>query len=277
MNAKELPALQSELETLERGLSALLAGGDEQLLSWQGAVTSNLLDELAWLRRALVVDEVTFGDLPPSARQRLVAQDGASLTVIKPAHDISEVSALSEFIASVRSVAPQATGRPVVEWGVGGIVLSSFQQALLFAVVSITLVILLVMRSFRNTGLIILPLMLTAIGALAFGVLADQQVNMASILVWPLIFGLGVDNGIHVVDRYLGEGDVEHLMHSSTPRAVVLSTLTTFGAFAALSLSPHAGTASIGMLLAVSIGLLLLFTIFLLPVLLAKAGRQGMG
>ena len=46
-------------------------------------------------------------------------------------------------------------------------------------------------------------------------------------------------------------------MHSSTPRAVMLSTLTTIGAFAALSLSPHQGTASVGILLATAVGLLL--------------------
>ena len=101
-----------------------------------------------------------------------------------------------------------------------------------------------------------------------------MPLNMASILVMPLIFGLGVDNGIHVVDRYLGDHDVDHLLHSSTPRAVLLSTLTTIGAFAALSFSPHAGTASIGMLLTISVGFLLIFTIFLLPVLLSSTDES---
>ena len=59
-------------------------------------------------------------------------------------------------------------------------------------------------------------------------------------------------------------------MRSSTPRAVVLSTLTTLGAFASLSLSPHHGTASIGILLTIAVCLLLLFTVVLLPVLLAR-------
>ena len=58
-------------------------------------------------------------------------------------------------------------------------------------------------------------------------------------------------------------------MHSSTPRAVMLSTLTTIGTFAALMLSPHQGTASIGLLLTLAVGLLLLLTIFVLPVLLS--------
>ena len=131
------------------------------------------------------------------------------------------------------------------------------------------------MRRVSAVLLILLPLALSAVLTLALGVLFGLSINMANILVIPLIFGLGVDNGIHVVDRYLGEGDVDHLMHSSTPRAVLLSTLTTIGAFAALSLSPHAGTASIGILLTIAVGLLLLITLFLLPVLLT-AGKRAL-
>ena len=98
---------------------------------------------------------------------------------------------------------------------------------------------------------------------------------MASVLVLPLIFGLGVDNGIHMVERYRTQSHGElSFMQSSTPRAVLLSTLTTIGTFAALMLSPHAGTASIGFLLTVAVGYLLVFTVFLLPLLLSLLGSR---
>ena len=142
----------------------------------------------------------------------------------------------------------------------------------MFALASIGLILLLALRKIRVTFLVLCPLVLAALCSFALGVVLDLPINMANILVLPLIFGLGVDNGIHVVDRYLGEGDVDHLMHSSTPRAVLLSTMTTIGAFAALSISPHMGTASIGLLLTISIGFLLVFTVFLLPVLLEVVG-----
>ena len=182
------------------------------------------------------------------------------------------MAALNEFIQEVRSVEPSATGRPVIEWGVGNIVLDSFQQAVGYALLGISIVLLVVLRSVPATLLVVCPLLLAGAGTFALGVWFGQSVNMASVLVLPLIFGLGVDNGIHVVDRYLHQRgmhadsaalQVDALMHSSTPRAVLLSTMTTIGAFAALSISPHQGTASIGLLLAVSIGLLLLLTLYL--------------
>ncbi len=254
------------------GLAAMAQAEDSAWLTWQRGVIDNLQEELAWLRRAVAVAEVEFTDLPEDVRARVVNAEGQMLSVITPAEDIAPVAALSAFISAVRDVEPNATGRPVIEWGVGGIVISAFQQALLFAIGAIVLVLFLVLRNARLVMLILLPLLLTTVFTLALSVVFDVPINMANILVIPLIFGLGVDNGIHVVDRYLGEGDMDHLMHSSTPRAVMLSTLTTIGAFAALSLSPHAGTASIGLLLTVAIGFLLVFTVFLLPVLL-NTGR----
>ena len=263
------------IDGLRAQLMAMSTADDKTLLIWQQAVVTNLVVELNWLRRATDVGELTFADLPASVRARLISEEGEQLTVILPAADIAQVEALSAFIDSVRQVVPEATGRPVIEWGVGGIVVEAFLQALVFALLSIAGVLLLALRKPSAVLLILLPLVLAAMSTLALGAVFEQPINMANILVLPLIFGLGVDNGIHVVDRYLGEGDVDHLMHSSTPRAVLLSSLTTIGAFAALSLSPHAGTASIGMLLTVAIGLLLVFTVFLLPVLLSASKRTA--
>ena len=142
----------------------------------------------------------------------------------------------------------------------------------MYAFVGISLILLVTLRRLSMAMLILCPLVLAALCTFGLGVALNMPLNMANILVLPLIFGLGVDNGIHVVDRFMGEGDVDHLMHSSTPRAVLLSTMTTIGAFAALSVSPHMGTASIGLLLTIAIGFLLVFTIFLLPVLLEITG-----
>lgn len=257
-------------------LSALLdefsTASDSQWHAWEAAVLDDLVREMAWLQRALVVEQIGFDDLPASVRSRLITASGQHLSVILPEDNIAEVDALSDFITDTRQVYPNATGRPVLEWGVGQIVLGAFQEALLFAVVGIGFILMLALKQVRTALLVLGPLALAALCSFAVIVLIDIPLNMANILVLPLIFGLGVDNGIHVVERYLGEGDVDQLMQSSTPRAVVLSTLTTIGAFAALSISPHMGTASIGVLLTVAISFLLVFTVFLLPVLLEVSG-----
>ena len=267
----ERPDLQAANERLRVSMMVLTENGPDALKQWQSASLANLLEELAWLRRALAVEQIEFAQLPESLRSRLVGVDGAFHTVVLPANDISNVESLRGFLEEVRGVVPEATGRPVIEWGVGKIVVDAFTQAMIFALCAIVLVLLVTLRSLLNAALVFAPLFLTAVFVMAIAVALNMPLNMANILVVPLIFGLGVDNGIHVVERFLHDKNFESLMSSSTPRAILLSSLTTLGTFASLSLSPHQGTASIGLLLSIAVALLLVFTVFLLPVLLGIA------
>jgi predicted RND superfamily exporter protein len=61
-------------------------------------------------------------------------------------------------------------------------------------------------------------------------------------------------------------------METSTPRAVVFSALITIAAFGTLALSKHPGTAGLGVLLMLSVGLAALYALLLLPALLELAG-----
>ncbi|SVE04641.1 uncharacterized protein METZ01_LOCUS457495, partial [marine metagenome] len=62
-------------------------------------------------------------------------------------------------------------------------------------------------------------------------------------------------------------------VHSSTPKAVFLSNLTSLCTFSALSLSSHQGIYSIGILLTVGLFTLMLLTLISLPALLATFSR----
>lgn len=271
--ARLLAALEARGEGSHAGLIAdlrdIVSGSDAQLLIWERAVLDDLLQELDWLERALAVAPVQFEDLPAGLRRQLRSPDGDYLLQVNPARDLSRGFALKAFVESVRAVVPSATGRPVIEWGVGQIVVQSFLTALLLAVAAVLGVLWARYRRWQDALLILLPLALALVLTLAISTALGSPLNMASVLVLPLIFGLGVDNGIHVVDRYRDGLPVAGLAGSSTPRAVLLSTLTTIGAFASLMLSPHQGTASIGLLLTVAVSLILLLTLFLLPLLLS--------
>lgn len=266
------PDTRALVRRFDDALAELQARGSGALEEWERAATAGLAKEVEWLRRALNAGPIRFGELPRELRIRLRSDSGHYRLAVLPAEDIGSIETLSEFVEAVRSVVPDATGRPVVEWGLGEVVGKAFVQALSLAFVAVALILWIVLRSVADTLLVLAPLLLAALFTVALQVLVDVPLNMANILVLPLIFGLGVDNGIHVVHRFRRDGSVDALLHSSTPRAVVISTLTTIGTFAALSLSPHRGTASVGLLLCFAVSFLLLFVLVLLPLLLA--GRE---
>jgi hypothetical protein len=265
------PEISGASTRLAAALEALLArpAPEDEALALESLVVSDLADHLDWLRRALAAEPANLADLPPDLRRRLISADGRALVSALPTEDISDVKALNRFLDAVSSVAPGATGRPVVESGVGEIVVRSFHQAIALAAMGILLVVLFALRDPMETLLVLTPIAMAAAFTIATAVVINVPFNMANIIAVPLVLGLGVDNGIHLVLRYREEGCLDSLLHSSTARAIVLSGLTTLAAFGALSVSDHRGIASMGLLLTIAIFYLMFCTLVVLPALLA--------
>lgn len=269
------PELIEALIRLKAALEQLTTATAAERERFTRLIISPLQAEIGWLQQAFAATEITVNDLPTAMRDRLIAADGRILLSITPVENVVEVEAQRRFTEAVLAVTPNATGRPVLDLGIGDIVTTAFGQALMIAVGSIFIILLLTLRSLTDAVLVFIPLAMTAGVTLAFSVLAGLPLNMANVVVIPLIFGLGVDNGIHIVKRYHQVANVEELVHSSTPKAVFLSNLTTLGTFCALSFSTHQGIYSIGVLLTVALVSLMLLTLISLPALLATFSSPG--
>ena len=117
--------------------------------------------------------------------------------------------------------------------------------------------------------------MLAALLTVGASVVLNFPFNFANIIVLPLLFGLGVASGIHLILREREENSVSGVLETSTPRAVVFSALTTIGSFGSIALSSHPGTSSMGVLLTIAIILTLGCTLVVLPALMIVAGKQS--
>ena len=109
----------------------------------------------------------------------------------------------------------------------------------------------------------------------AASVLFGLPFNFANVIVLPLLFGLGVASGIHLVLRERTERGANDVMLTSTPRAVMFSALTTIGSFGSIALSGHPGTSSMGTLLTIAITLTLISTLVVLPALMALRSKSA--
>ena len=145
---------------------------------------------------------------------------------------------------------------------------AALRQALLGAVVAIGAILWLLWRNARDTALVLAPLLLAALFTCAVSVLADLPLNYANVIVLPLLLGIGVDSGIHLVHRWRsGEQD---LLGTSTARGVFWSALTTVASFGSLGFASHRGMASLGQLLTLGVALTLVCNLFVLPALLPR-------
>jgi predicted RND superfamily exporter protein len=144
---------------------------------------------------------------------------------------------------------------------------------LLYSFLMVSAIIWLSLHGLKDSALVVVPILLSSIVTAALTVLIDMPFNYANIIALPLLVGMGVDNGIHVVHRLRSEGAAE-LYGTSTMRAVLASALTTIASFGNLAFSSHVGTASMGILLALGLGVSMTATLIVLPAWLALYGQK---
>ncbi len=237
---------------------------------------SGLPGELESLRLSLTAEPVTLASLPEELTARWIAADGrARLEIYPREHVHGDDAALARFVETVQTVVPEATGTPVVVHAAGQAVVRALIEAAAVAVVAIALLLLVLLKRPRDVLIVFAPLMLAALLTVAASLLIGIPFNFANVIVLPLLFGLGVAGSLHLVIREGKEGGDAKAMTTSTPRAVLYTSLTTIASFGSLALSHHPGTAGMGILLTVAIVLTLVCTLIVLPALMAIAGRNG--
>jgi hopanoid biosynthesis associated RND transporter like protein HpnN len=242
--------------------------GNEALDKLEQSVLSylpNLFHELKTSLRASVVKE---SDLPRELRLRYVTPDGRYRVEVFPRENILETDSLKRFVEAVSALAPNSTDTPVTIREAGNAVVRSFLLATLYAFLGITLFMLIELKSVSDTILVLLPLVLSLLMTGAASVILDIPFNFANVIVIPLLLGSGVEV-IYFIHRFQTDPpSTGNMLETSTARALFFSTLTTILSFSTLSFSLHRGMASMGKLLTICIGSLMITTLIFLPALL---------
>lgn len=270
-----IASLQARLaETYTDGPGARLAAllADVQSTS-DPALAQSLQDNIFvfWpqlidlLRSQMNADYIGIDTLPASLKDRYFAGDDKWRVDILPEEDLRDRRALDQFVDDVENLFPDLAGGAYQAEKAGEIISNAMLQATSIAFAVIAVFLWLLVRRIRIVLLVLFPLLLAAILTAATGVLLDMPFNYANVIVLPLLIGIGVDSGIHLVLRHDQVAAGEGVFGTSTPRAVLFSALTTVASFGSLMLSPHRGTASMGELLSIAIAYTLVCTLLVLP------------
>lgn len=273
--------LASSMQKLRRELDALLARiesegrPEEALASFEEILLGGLPAQMERLRGALSPDPITLDSLPEELVRRMVAPDGRVRVQIFPAENLNRELALRRFVEAIRSIRPDAIGLAVNLVEFGRVTVESLREALVGALSTIALLLWLLWRRWEPPVLVLSPLVLGAILTAATMVVLGMRFNFANVIVIPLLLGMGVDSGIHLVHRARAEGLApSQLMATTTARAVVYSAITTMVSFGSLSLSSHRGMMSLGQTLVIGLALTLFANLVVLPALLSLGASE---
>ena len=272
-------ALGTAAPLLQASIGKFLAGpngGDVTVL--RQALLGGFEGRVDMLRAAMTAEKLSPESMPPEIRDDWIATDGRARVSVFPKGDMKDARQLAAFVAAVRTLAPEATGAPVSILESGKTVSTAFATASLLALVAITLLLAIVLRRVRDVVLVVVPLALAGFYALGTCVAIRLAFNYANVIAVPLLMGIGVAFDIYFVMVWRGGTGPVALLQTSTARAVVFSAATTGTAFGSLALSHHAGTASMGLLLMMSLIYVLLCTLIVQPALMSVLGRgKGRG
>ena len=234
----------------------------------QTTLLGTLPNAMNHLYASFDASEISLTDIPADIKERWLSKDGWYRVQIFPKKDLNNLADLQEFITDVQAIAPDTTDLPVMYWESMKEVLAAFRQAIMIALITIALLLFGIRRNITDTLLVMTPLILAGLFTMASTVLTHTPINFANIIALPLLLGLGVDNGIHMVEKLrhsLSEKD--NIYQSSTARAMFYGALTTASSFAGLAFSPHQGIASMGLVITIGIFWIMCCTFIILPAL----------
>jgi uncharacterized protein len=267
---REVPEAKTLLDVLQHVEKTAVEAGpgpvvDNALLFFQRVRED--VEGLLQLLREQKAQPVTLDNLPFSVRLRSVGQTGKILLRIYPKENIWDHKNMGEFVKELQSIEPNVIGMPVIMYYQTEALRKAFKRSGWLALGAITVVLLVHFRSVTQTLLALVPKLIGMLWMLGMMGLAGYNFNPANFIALPLILGIGLVFGVHVVHRLLLEPHRGILRQSAGP-AIALSAMATMAGFGTLMTASHQGIASLGFLMTVGVGSNLLTSLILLPCLM---------
>ncbi|HRZ36509.1 MAG TPA: MMPL family transporter [Candidatus Paceibacterota bacterium] len=214
-------------------------------------------------------------DLPGPLRNRFVSESGTRyLLQVNPKSDVWDRANQEVFVRELRQVAPGVTGTPVQLYEYTTLLKDSYIEAACHALAAIAILVFIHFRRLVCVLLALSPVALGATWTVGWMGWMGVQFNPANIMTLPLVVGVGVTNGIHILNRFAEERNPS-ILARSTGKAVLLSALTTMMGFGSLCLAQHQGIASLGIVMACGTGACMAAGLAFLPTLLNWMDRRG--
>ncbi len=258
-------------KTMLDGDATALAQHAEKLGVFQRALFNDIGDTFQMLQlqddRARLLEE----NLPAVLRNRFIGKNGKFLLQVYPREDVRQRDPQEKFVQEMRTIDPNVTGEPVQLFEYTTLLKDSYITAAWYSLAAIAVMVLV---HFRSLVAVILSLIPVGIGTLWLAGLMGWlgvPFNPANIMTLPLVIGIGVTNGIHILNRY-AEERTPSILARSTGKAVLVSGLTAIAGFGSLMLAQHRGIHSLGVIMSVGIATCMIAGLTFLPALLNLLG-----
>lgn len=230
-----------------------------------------------------------FGEkeLPPLVMRKFTEKNGTvgSLVLVVPPLDgttwIGEK--LIEMVTALRTIADSvAPGTPVA--GTYSITVDMIEsvshdgpKATLIAFIAVMLLVVVLFRNIKTVGLTLFALVLGVLWLAGFIFGFGHKINFLNFIALPITFGIGVDYGVNIFQRFREEGSRSIMkVIRNTGGAVGLCSFTTIVGYTSLLIAENQGFVSFGLLAVAGELTCVVAAIFTLPSILYLLDRRKM-
>ena len=203
------------------------------------------------------IENIIPDDLPASVLDRYANRDRTQfLLTVFPAENMwTDLNFLQRFTSDLDRVSNKATGMPPVMQELFRVIGNDGKNAALLTVFVVFLLLWLDFRRIKYAVIAMIPLVAGFIWMVGLMKLTGMQLTVVNVMGLPMIIGIGIDYGVHVVHRWRTEGvNKVNEIFASTGKAILLSTLTTMLAFGSLIFSIYRGFGSLGAAMFIGVG-----------------------
>jgi predicted RND superfamily exporter protein len=222
-------------------------------------------------------DPIRIDDLPESILDRYSnsKREQFLVTVFPKGNIWQDAEFLHRFDNDLESVSDKATGMPPVFRALIEIIGRDGRNAVFLTLIIVFLLLLVDFRSPVYALMAMIPLACGVLWMVGLMKLTGQQLTVMNIMGLPMIVGIGIDDGVHIVHRWRHEGKRKvFTVFSSTGKAILLTSLTTMLAFGSLVFSIWRGFGHLGAALFVGVGACFLTTVLILPGIIGIIERR---
>ena len=198
------------------------------------------------------------------------------MTVFPQGNIWQDAEFLHRFDDDLERVSDKATGMPPVFRALIEIIGRDGRNAVFLTLIIVFLLLLADFRSPVSALIAMIPLACGVLWMVGLMKLVGMQITVMNIMALPMIVGIGIDDGVHIVHRWRHEGKAKvFTVFASTGKAILLTSLTTMLAFGSLVFSIWRGFGHLGGALFIGVGACFLATIFILPGIIGIIGRKS--
>lgn len=230
----------------------LVRGGEagQRLSEFEFSFFDDLRDKLSILISGMHPAPLKLEDLPDTIKQRFISKKGNYAIYITPREDIWNPDNLREFVKQVREIDPYVVGTPIEVYESSRIIIRAFLISAVLAFFVIFVIALFDFKSVRAALMVCLPLLLGGVWLLCIMGLFKIPFNLANFFAIPIIIGVGVDSGVHIMHRLRQERSLASIGRS-TGTAIMLTALANAAGFGMMMIASHRGLASLGQIMVI--------------------------